>query len=199
MQNQGCSEVEVTWMTRVQGAASELFQIAALLLGDETGAALLVEEAVAGIAADPCVNETLARAEARERLVHAALGRLQQVRPGSLDVPADVAGDGYRSCGGVDDLLAAGVSSEQASRLIDEAARPSLRRWLEQLSPASRTVFVLRAMLGENSSVAADVLQHSIPAGAPSWTVEAVREVFRRALCSLTTSMVAAAAVPVEA
>ena len=121
------------------------------------------------------------------------------MRPGSLDVPSDVAGDGYPSCGGVDDLLAAGVSPEQASRLIDETARPSLRRWLEQLSPASRTVFVLRAMLGENSSVAADVLQHSIPAGAPAWTVEAVREVFRRALCSLTTSMVGAAAVPVEA
>ena len=52
-----------------QDTALHLFQIAALMLGDEQEAALVVEEIVAGVEADPCANATAAHDEAHSRLV----------------------------------------------------------------------------------------------------------------------------------
>jgi hypothetical protein len=48
-----------------EDTALQLFQIAALMLGDEQEAVSLVEESVAKVETDPCAEGTLAYAEAR--------------------------------------------------------------------------------------------------------------------------------------
>lgn len=194
----GATESGISWMTKVQGAASELFQIAALLLGDETGAALLVEEAVAGMDADPCEDEQAARVEARARLIQAALGRLEALRPGALAAPLRL-NTAAMDCLDSEGMQAARRVDADADEIFAGTGNANLKQWLQQLSPVRRAVFVLRAMVGEDSAAAAETLRHSLGGGAPAWTVEAVKEVFRQALCSLSASWVHAVSAPVEA
>ena len=59
-----------------EDTALQLFQIAALMLGDEQEAVSLVEEVVAKVEADPCAEGTLAYAEARTLLVRTAVQRM---------------------------------------------------------------------------------------------------------------------------
>src|ERR1700730_2072257 len=73
------------WMA--EDTALQLFQIAALMLGDEQEAVSLVEEVVANVEADPCSEGTLAYAEARTLLVRTAVQRMAGLYPEAFLVP----------------------------------------------------------------------------------------------------------------
>lgn len=76
--------------SRVHDAAAELYQLAALMLSDESQAAELVEATVAQTNIDPCAEaeaESSVRA-ARLNLVETALARLNQADPRAFDAPA---------------------------------------------------------------------------------------------------------------
>lgn len=170
-------------------AAAELYQIAALMLGDETQAVELVEAAVAQTSIDPC-NEAEASVDAaRHNLVEAAVARLSQADPTGFDAPAiSVIQSG---CIEDDDLSATGISTAQLSEMIAGPGRRTLRNWLNQLSAVQRAIFVQRAILGWDNSAAAAALSR---AAARSWQPRQVSEIFRQALCSLANSLVHAAA-----
>jgi hypothetical protein len=69
-----------------------------------------------------------------------------------------------------------------------------VRAWLASLPTALRTVFVLRAVAGFSSEETAALLaEHGGPLAA-GWTAEAVRESFRRGLCSLASQLLASTA-----
>src|SRR5271155_4096750 len=70
-----------------EDTALQLFQIAALMLGDEQEAVSLVEEVVAKVEADPCAEGTLAYGEARTLLVRTALQRMAGRYPEAFVVP----------------------------------------------------------------------------------------------------------------
>ena len=71
-----------------EDTAVQLFQIAALMLGDEQEAVSLVEETVAKVETDPCAEATVAYAEARSLLVHTAVQRMAGLYPEAFAVPA---------------------------------------------------------------------------------------------------------------
>ena len=111
--------------------ALQLFQIAALMLGDEQEAVSLVEEAVASVDSDPCAEGTLAYTEARALLVRTALQRMARQHPDGFSTPA--AEPASASCIETDDLGAADLSGEQLSALLTGAGRAGMREWLVRL------------------------------------------------------------------
>lgn len=162
---------------RVQSAAVELYQLAALLVGDERQAAALVETAVARTGADPCADAEASVRAARASLIEAAVAQFRRADARALDAPAIDGGIG--GCIEGDDVSAS-----------DLAAEPQvLRDGLDKLSPAQRVVFVMRAILGWDSVASAALLER---AGCPGWGSAQVGEVFRQALCSISTSLVEA-------
>lgn len=183
MGNQDCSE------QIAQGTAVKLFQTAALLLGDEAEAVNLVEETMANVEVDPCADGGNAQILAQGYLVQAAIRRLNQREPGSFTAVCGN-GNGSSSCIEGDDLAAAGVSQTQLADLLEGEGRHQLRDWLEHLPAAQRTVFVERAMLGQDNASTAESLRAGGGDGAAGWTPDKVSETFRLALCSLATSLV---------
>ncbi|HVW76646.1 MAG TPA: hypothetical protein VHB45_03470 [Alloacidobacterium sp.] len=182
MSNQGCSEV------LVQGTAEQLFQTAALLMGNEAEAVSLVEKTMANAEVDPCADGSQARIVLQNQLVEAAVRALSQREPGSFTAIA--APSGNPLCIDEDDLAAAGVSQAQLAQLLEGGARSQLRSWLEHLPPAQRAIFVERTMLGQDNAATAQVLRTAGGEQATGWTADKVGEVFRQALCSLATSLV---------
>jgi hypothetical protein len=176
----------------------ELFQTAAMLLGQEQEAVSVIEEVVAAGKSDPCADPLAAHRETREQVNAASLRRLAQHSRGALD--AGVAADEISpsSCIESDDLSAAGMTPKQLEGLI-EGPGSRLRGWLDQLSPALRAVFVLRAVLGQGNLEAANALRESGSPGAEGWTPSKVSLVFRQALCSLANSLVHAGAAELPA
>lgn len=175
-------------LLKAQDTAVELYQLAALMLGNEREALNLVESTVAQVEVDPCAEADAAADAARHHLIEAAVVRMNHADPGAFVAP--VSGDRSTvTCIEDDDLTAAGISSSQMAELIGGAGRTQLRTWLDQLPPAQRAVFVQRAVLGwDNGATAA-----SIAAGAgekSGWSAEQVSELFREALCSLANSLV---------
>lgn len=171
-------------------AVLELFQTAALLLGDQQEAITTVEKAVASAQLDPCAEPGRALIESRELAVRLSVARAVEVTPTAFDPERVTAGPNV--CFDTDDLGATGVSAEQLAQLVSGSARAQLRDWLEHLQPEARVIFVLRAMLGKDSAAVADVLQK---AGAGSgWSGAQVGQVYRGALCSLAGSLVHAPA-----
>ncbi|MBV8631587.1 MAG: hypothetical protein JOZ83_11720, partial [Silvibacterium sp.] len=131
---------------RAQETAVELYQLAALMLGDEGEAASLVESTVADVNVDPCAPEETAVERARHHLVEAAVARMSEADPAAFAAPAPVTGSG--SCIEDDDLSAAGISAEQIAELLNGAGSGiQLRSWLDQLPGAQRAIFVQRAVL----------------------------------------------------
>lgn len=168
----------------------ELFQTAALLLGDQQEAITTVEQAVASAQLDPCAEPDRALVESRELAVRLALARAVELHPGAFN-PTNIS-SGPNVCFDTDDLESSGVSGKQLAQLVSGSARTQLRDWLEHLQPEARVIFVLRAMLGKDSEAVAESLQQS-GAGA-GWTAAQVGQVFRGALCSLAGSLVHAPA-----
>ena len=141
MNEQGLGQAPQSSELMAEDTALQLFQIAALMLGDEQEAVSLVEESVAKVETDPCAEGTLAYAEARTLLVHTAVQRMAGLYPEAFAVPAAQPADA--ACIETDDLGAAGLTGEQFSALVSGAGRAGLREWLERLAPALRAIFVL--------------------------------------------------------
>ena len=85
--NERNSEAPEASQLTAEDTALHLFQIAALMLGDEQEAVSLVEESVAKVEADPCAEGTLAYAEARTLLVRTAVKRMARLYPEAFAVP----------------------------------------------------------------------------------------------------------------
>jgi DNA-directed RNA polymerase specialized sigma24 family protein len=177
-----------------EDTALQLFQIAALMLGDEQEAVSLVEEVVAKVEADPCAEGTLAYAEARTLLVRTAVQRMAGLYPEAFVVPTSQPADAVYI--ETDDLgaagLAAGLSGDQFGALISGAGRAGMREWLERLAPALRTIFVLRAVAGQDGEQTAESLRQSGATGAQAWRRDQVGTAYRQALCSLATCLMSA-------
>jgi DNA-directed RNA polymerase specialized sigma24 family protein len=173
-----------------EDTALQLFQIAALMLGDEQEAVSLVEEVVAKVEADPCAEGKLAYAEARTLLVRTAVQRMAGLYPEAFVVPTLQPADAV--CIETDDLGAAGLSGDQFGALISGAGRAGMREWLERLAPALRTIFVLRAVAGQDGEQTAESLRQSGATGAQAWRRDQVGTAYRQALCSLATCLMIA-------
>ena len=173
-----------------EDTALHLFQIAALMLGDEQEAVSLVEESVAKVEADPCAEGTLSYAEARTLLVRTAVQRMAGLYPEAFAVPASQPTDA--ACIETDDLGAAGLSGEQFGALISGAGRAGMREWLNRLAPALRAIFVLRAVAGQDGEQTAESLRQSGATGAQAWRRDQVGTAYRQALCSLATCLMSA-------
>jgi DNA-directed RNA polymerase specialized sigma24 family protein len=173
-----------------EDTALQLFQIAALMLGDQQEAVSLVEEVVAKVEADPCAEGTLAYAEARTLLVRTAVQRMAGQYPEAFVVPTSQPADAV--CIETDDLEAAGLSGDQFSALISGAGRAGMREWLERLAPALRAIFVSRAVAGQDGEQTAESLRQSGATGAQAWRRDQVGTAYRQALCSLATCLMSA-------
>jgi DNA-directed RNA polymerase specialized sigma24 family protein len=173
------------WMA--EDTALQLFQIAALMLGDEQEAVSLVEEVVAKVEADPCAEGTLAYAEARTLLVRTAVQRMAGLYPEAFVVPTSQPAD--TACIETDDLGAAGLTGDPFGALISGAGRAGMREWLERLAPALRAIFVLRAVAGQDGEQTAESLRQSGATGAQAWRRDQVGTAYRQALCSLATCL----------
>jgi DNA-directed RNA polymerase specialized sigma24 family protein len=187
-QNSGLVTEARQWMA--EDTALQLFQIAALMLGDEQEAVSLVEEVVAKVEADPCAEGTLAYAEGRTLLVRTAVQRMAGLYPEAFDVPTTQPADA--GCIETDDLGAAGLSGDQFGALISGAGRAGMREWLERLAPALRAIFVLRAVAGQDGEQTAESLRQSGARGAQAWRRDQVGTAYRQALCSLATCLMSA-------
>jgi DNA-directed RNA polymerase specialized sigma24 family protein len=183
MGNQGCSE----WIA--QDTAARLFQTAALLLGNESEAVTLVEETIAGVEVDPCADAASGQVLVQNHLVQAAIHKLSQREPSSFAVAAGNQNESA-SCIEGDDISESGISAAQLSFLLEGEGRQQLRNWLEHLPSAQRTVFVARAMLGQDNAATAASMRAGGGASAAGWSPEKVSDVFRQALCSLATSLI---------
>src|SRR5271168_3635871 len=190
MTDRDCTEATAAGQLMAEDTALHLFQIAALMLGDEQEAVSLVEESVAKVEADPCAEGTLAYAEARTLLVRTAVQRMAGLYPEAFVVPTSQPADAV--CIETDDLGAAGLSGDQFSALISGAGRAGMREWLERLAPALRAIFVLRAVAGQDGEQTAESLRQSGATGAQAWRRDQVGNAYRQALCSLATCLMSA-------
>lgn len=172
----------------IESAARELYQTAALFVGNEREAMQLVEETVASIEIDPCADGQAARDVANRDLVQRSLARVASLRSSEMH-PA--AASDLGGCVDTDDPSAAGITPEQLDDLLTGSGRTRMRQWLESLGPVERSVFVLRAVLGRTRAESARLLQQ---ATADDWTEANVGGAYRAALCSLASSLVHAAA-----
>lgn len=188
MDGSPCSGSEA--VVRAESAAVEMFQFAALLLGNEAAALNLVENTVAAVDIDPCADPAAARGLVRERVLDGALEMMHRQDPASFAaLPATDAGSGCIE----DDTIP--LSGAEISELIAGAERGPLRDWLARLSQAQRAVFVQRAVLGSsNADTALAINRHVRPS---IWTAEAVSSLFRQALCSLASSLLHSVPAPV--
>ncbi len=190
MIDQDCSQAPGASLVMAEDTAVQLFQIAALMLGDEQEAVSLVEETVAKVEADPCVEATVAYAEARSLLVRTAMQRMAGLYPEAFAVPAPEPADAAASCIETEDLAPAGLTGEQFGALFSGAGRAGMREWLDRLAPALRAVFVLRAVAGQDGEQTAESLRQSGATGAQAWRRDQVGTVYRQALCSLATCLI---------
>ena len=182
---------------KAQDTAVELYQLAALMLGNEREAASLVESTVADVEVDPCAAEDAAVDTARHHLIEAAIARMNQSAPGAFAAPAPV--NGPATCIEDDDLSAAGISAAQISELLKGAGNGNqLRSWLDQLPAPQRAIFVQRAVLGWNNDATAVALANG-SGTKPEWSAAQVSDLFRQALCSLANALVHAEAQRVTA
>ena len=172
----------------IESAARELYQTAALFVGDESEAMQLVEQTVASVEMDPCADGDAARSAASHELIQRALARVAALRPAQMHPSAatDLGG-----CVETDDLSAAGITREQLEALLSGGDRARMRQWLEGLGPVERSVFVLRAVLGRGGPESAQLLHQTT---GDSWTETHVGGAYRAALCSLASSLVHSAA-----
>src|SRR5258708_38241089 len=136
MNEQDLGPVAEARQLMVEDTALQLFQIAALMLGDEGEAVSLVEGCVARVEADPCAEETLAYSEARTLLVRTAVQRVARLYQQAFAVPTSQPADAV--CIETDDLGAAGLTGEQFGALISGAGRSGMRAWLGCVAPALR-------------------------------------------------------------
>jgi hypothetical protein len=182
---------------KAQDAAVELYQLAALMLGDEGDALNLVEETVSQAEIDPCEQEDVAVDLARHQLIAAAVEKMKLTDPQAFVAPAapDAA---HQTCIEDDDLSAAGLTSADLAQMLSGTGRDELRSWLEQLPLAQRAIFVQRAVLGWGNGETAETLKQGSDSTS-GWQPQQVSDAFRQALCSLANSLVHSAAAKIPA
>lgn len=169
-------------LARAEDVAFELYQLAALFLGNEAEALELVEGFVSQREVDPCAPESPGEDATRRELAAAAVARMSQADPEGFAPPASDA-SGQVTCIENDDLDAMGVTPADLTELISGGGRERMRDWLNQLPLVQRAIFVQRVVLGWDNATIVGLL----PAG---WQPQQVSEVFRQALCSLATSLI---------
>lgn len=176
-------------LAKAQDAAVELYQLAALLLGKETDALTLVEEAFAGVEIDPCAQQEAATGLVRERLLESVMTRMAASDPKGFLAPA-ADENAYGGCIEDDDLSSAGLTPAQLSEMIGGSGREEMRAWLDRLPAAQRAIFIQRAVLGRDNGATAASLAGS---GGSEWSPQQVSDTYRQALCSLANALVHAA------
>lgn len=180
------------WRVTFDRIAAGLYSLASMLVGEGEDSARLVESAIANGEVSACQNAEQARVSSRRVLCGPALDILEQRNPGCLAAPQGL--QAVATCIEDDDLDAAGVSSEELERMIAGPDRDRMRNWLASLPMDLRTIFALRAVAGLTAAETAGLLaEHGGPKAA-GWTPDAVRELFRQALCSLTSQLIQATA-----
>ncbi|HEY6489916.1 MAG TPA: hypothetical protein VIY99_12385 [Terracidiphilus sp.] len=164
--------------------AAGLYSLASMLVGEGEESVRLVEMAVATADISACDDPVQARKSSRLALAKAAVESIGLSDPEGLATPEHL--EPSQGCIQED---AAGVSGEELSRMLAGPDRGRVRNWLAGLPIASRVVFVLRAVAGVSTSEVAALLAAHAGAQAAGWQPEAVREIFRQALCSLASQL----------
>ncbi len=167
--------------------ATGLYALASMLVGEGEDSAGLVEAVIANAEVFSGSDLEQTTKKGQLELCKAAIGLLAQRKLKSVAAPVSL--EHANTCIGDDELDAAGVSSEELSRMI---AGPELRIWLAGLPDTLRVIFVLRAVGGLTASETASLLANFGGPAATAWTAEMVREVFRQALCSLASQLIQA-------
>lgn len=172
--------------------AAGLYSLASMLAGEGEDSIRLVETAVATAEVSSCSGADEARRNSRLALATAAIELIAGRDPSLLAAP-----DGLEhavTCIEDDDLDAAAEAREAMERMIAGPDRDRVRNWLESLPAAMRTIYVLRAVAGFSAAdAAASLAAHGGPRAA-GWNADAVRELFRQALCSLASQLIHATA-----
>jgi hypothetical protein len=168
----------------IESVARELYQTAALFIGDQDEATQVVEQTVANVEIDPCAEGEVARNVASRDLIHRTLARVAAKWPAQMH-PTSAADLG--GCVETDDLSAAGLTREQLDAMLSGVGLSRMRQWLEGLGPVERVVFVLRAVLGRSGPESTELLHE---ATSEAWTEAHVGGAYRAALCSLASSLV---------
>ena len=146
------------------------------------------------------VERAVASAEVSDDVPHsflvalsaAAVELIAQRDADGLAAPEDL--EHAVTCIADDDLDAAAEARESMERMIAGPDRDRVRAWLESLPTAMRVIYVLRAVTGLTAAETADMLAAHGGRAAAGWTPEAVRELFRQALCSLASQLIHATA-----
>ena len=172
--------------------AGELYNLASMLVGEGEESARLVETAIGAAGISLCKDSAEARAKSRKELSGAAIAILGKRGPNSLVAPEGLAP--VETCLDDDDLNSSGVSREDLEHVISGPERGRVKNWLAGLPVAVRAIFVLRAVAGLSAAETADLLADHGGAQAAGWTEDAVREIFRRGLCSLASQLLHATA-----
>ena len=175
----------------VELIAAGLYSLASMLVGEGEGSVGLVETAIAKAEVSVCHDPVVARKSSRRALCTAALDILEQRSPGSLAAPEGL--EPAATCIVDDDMDAAGVSSVELERMIAGPDRERVRTWLASLPAAMRTIFMLRAVAGFTTAETVALLKAHGGPRAAGWSGDAVREFFRRGLCSLASQLLQAA------
>jgi hypothetical protein len=168
--------------------AAGLYSLASMLIGEGEESIKLVESAVETTEVSSCESAAEARKNSRRALCAAGIRILERRSPGCLVAPEGL--EHAHTCIEEDDLESAGVAGEELSRMLGGPDRDRVRSWLGSLSTEKRVLFVMRAVAGFTSHETASVLADNGGPGAAGWTAEAVREIFRQALCSLASQLI---------
>jgi hypothetical protein len=168
--------------------AAGLYALASMLAGEGEDSIRLVEAAVANAEVTSCTQPEEARRASRRALAQAGIELLARRDASSLAAPEGL--ERADTCIDDDDVDAA--SREELERMMAGPDRERVRAWLESLAPATRTIFVLRAVAGFTAPETAGLLAGHGGPQAAGWNAEAVRELFRQGLCSLASQMVKA-------
>jgi len=168
--------------------AAGLYSIASMLVGAGEDSIRLIETAVANADMSTSNDPARARRGSRRALASAALELIASRDAASLAAPENL--EPVATCIDGDDLDAAGVSRDELERMMAGPDRDRVRTWLESLPTDLRTVFVLRAVAGFTTPETTELLiEHGGPQAA-GWTGDAVRALFRQALCSLASQFI---------
>jgi hypothetical protein len=172
--------------------AAGLYSMASMLAGQGEDSIRLVETAVATADVSSCTDAEEARHSSRLALVTAAIELIAGRDPSLLAAPAGL--EHAVTCIEDDDLDAAAEAREAMERMIAGPDRDRVRNWLESLPAAMRVIYVLRAVAGFSAAETAELLTAHGGPRAAGWTPDAVRELFRQALCSLASQLIHATA-----
>ena len=167
--------------------ADELYHLGVMLLGESEATVVLVERTIATVDLAAGEDAAQARHSARVALAAAAIEMLSQRDAEALAAPGGEYGP--PNCIGDDDLDAAGVSAHELEEMVSGPGRVRMRAWLEGLPVAERTIFVLRTVGRLTTPEVAGLLALHGGKAAHGWMTDAVRGVFRQALCALASQL----------